>query len=486
MPDRRLRIVLCLALALIVAPAACDSSDDDDAQTEPPADTGDVLYAAAGSAVITPSYSNHPQTVYLGGVFPSRIGTGVHDDLLASALMLQQGDEHVVLVSLDLLGFTRTRGREIQERLAQYGFYKEQILIASTHTHEAPDTIGVFGPSVLQSGVSPVYMRFIQDTVVDLVLGLRERLAPVTMRAALVPIDVPESNQPTLINDFRLPGVTVPFLGAAVFEDGAGEAVATLVNWHTHPEVMIDQTLVSSDFPHWVRERMEAELGGTCVYISGANGGLSSPTDVDVPARGADGVFLREGSWEKAASLGEYIADRALDGLADARPAESPHLTVAVEELRLPMDNLVMILAFAVGLAEYDDAEIDRSDRRFCGWYGCGKDRIGLVRVGPVTIVTSPGETFPETFIGRAQTFVDFGDPWGVSEFKAIDGLIGSMDSPVPMHMSVCGDEIGYLIPEGDFHEKGHPDYYEESLYLGKDTETLYRAAAIDLLRRNP
>ena len=50
------------------------------------------------------------------------------------------------------------------------------------------------------------------------------------------------------------------------------------------------------------------------------------------------------------------------------------------------------------------------------------------------------------------------------------------------MHMSVCGNEIGYLIPRQDFHPRGHPDYYEEDLFLGYDTETIYWQTAVELM----
>ena len=467
-----------------------DDDDDDDQQP------GEPLYAAAGRAVISPDPRNHPEQIYLGGIYPSRMGTGVHDELLASALMLQQGDNQVVLVSLDLLGFTRTRAREIQQRLEGQGIEPEHVLIASTHTHEAPDTMGVFGPDVLHSGVSPAYMRFIQDSVVDLVLSLREQLVPVNMRAVKVDVNDPLSNYPTLIADSRHPYITVPWLTAAGFDDTEGNTVATLVNWHSHPEVMIESTLVSSDFPKWVRDRVRDKTGGECVYISGALGGLSSPTGVDVAARDENGdpvmdgsgdpLYLQDGTWDKARSLGYVIADLALDDLDAAEPLEDPHLNVAVWQMPLPVENIIMIAAYFLGILEFDDLGLITDNPDFCGWLGCMDDRLGFVRLGPLALITSPGETFPETFIGRPESILDFGEPWGPTAFPAIRGLTEFMNAEVPMHMSVCGNEIGYLIPEPDFHPRGHPDYYEEDLFLGYDTETIYYNTAIEIMASVP
>ncbi|MCZ7586465.1 MAG: hypothetical protein M5R36_25785 [Deltaproteobacteria bacterium] len=338
--------------------------------------------------------------------------------------------------------------------------------------------------------MSPAYIRFIQDTVVDLVLDTWTRLRPVTMRAALVPIDDPQSNERTLIADFREPRVTVPYLAAARFDADDGAPVATLVNWHSHPEVMIESTLVSADFPRWVRERVEQTTGGRAVYLSGAVGGLSSPTGVAVPARGEDGepvhddngnaVYLVDGTWDKTRSLGFVIADLATNALDEALPIDAPSLFVHVEELPLPVRNPLMKAAFAVGLIEYDLA--DRVRLPECGWFGCLAERLALVRVGPVEIVSSPGEIFPETMIGREAETIDFGEGFGPFDFPAVAGYLEDSGAPVPMHMGLCGDEMGYLIPETDFHPRDHPDYYEEDLILGTDTETLYRDAVVRVL----
>ncbi len=459
---------------------SADDDHDDDSVSFPDADS---LLAAAGSAVITPTPENHPETVYLGGIFPPRTSTGVHDDLKACALILKQGDRQLVIVSLDFIGFTRTRIREIQERLEVYGFVKDHILIASTHTHEAPDTMGVFGPNVLTSGVSPAYMRFVQDTIVELALETSRRLTPVTMRAAQAPVYDPLSNFPTLTADSRQPEITVDYLSAAAFDDENGETVATLVNWHAHPEVMIESTLVSPDFPAWTRRRMETLYGGTCVYISGALGGLASPTGVSVPARDEDGqavyedgepLYLTEGTWGKTRSLGFVVADIAADAL-DRADTQTPVLSIRVEKLLLPVDNLIMKLAFVTGLVEYDMADLDRDHPFQCGFLGCALEPVALIRLGNMALVTSPGETFPETVTGRLQSSVDFGAPWGEFTFPAMEGIDDFLAAEVPMHMSVCGDETGYIIPESDFHAPGHPDYYEEDLYFGRDTETRYR-----------
>ena len=48
-----------------------------------------------------------------------------------------------------------------------------------------------------------------------------------------------------------------------------------VINWNTHPESMEDKNrLITSDFPHAVRERVEQRFGGTAVYTSGDIGAV--------------------------------------------------------------------------------------------------------------------------------------------------------------------------------------------------------------------
>lgn len=492
---------IAIMMFALLAVACSGDDDDDDAGTRPlpgdddaDDDTGDDgrLYAAAGCAPITPTPENHPEPIYLGGVVPSRAATGVHDDLYACALVLTQGEEQATIVSLDVTAFTLSRAKEIRDALAAAddAIDAARVFISSTHTHEAPDLVGVYGPNLLTSGVSPTYMAFVQDTAVDLALGLWAERVPVTMSAATATIDDALSNEPTWIADLREPDVTMPTLSVARFAGGGGATVATLLNWHSHPEVMIDQTLVSADFPSWARARLVERLGGAAVYVTGAVGGLASPTGASIPALDEDGepitegdepVYLTEPSWDKTRSLGYGVADRAIAALETASETPDATLSVLSEELLVPVTNPIMILAFLSGLVEYDDEDVFR-DRAVCGPLGCARETLALVRVGPVAIVTSPGETFPETVIGRDETTVEYGGEWGPFTYPAKDGFAHLIDAPVPMHLGLCNDAVGYLVPESDWLPFGHPDHYEEDLVFARRIETIYRDAVVDML----
>ena len=101
------------------------------------------LYAAAGSAIITPTPGNHPCTVYLAGTGRNRLSMGVHDDLTARALLLEQDGVHFVLVELDLVGLTQGDVQRFQDALASHQVDRDRVVIEATHTHAGPDTLGI-------------------------------------------------------------------------------------------------------------------------------------------------------------------------------------------------------------------------------------------------------------------------------------------------------------------------------------------------------
>ena len=66
---------------------------------------------------------------------------GVHDDLFAKALVLEDAaGTRAVLVTTDLIGFSAAIGNPIRERIAkETGIAATSVLLNSSHTHTGPD-----------------------------------------------------------------------------------------------------------------------------------------------------------------------------------------------------------------------------------------------------------------------------------------------------------------------------------------------------------
>jgi len=472
--------------------AADDDSGDDDSGAEQifhnPHDG--LLYVAAGYAVITPNDQNHPCPKFMGGYTGNRIATGTHDELEARALVMELDGVHIVLVSLDLVGLMIADIDKVLNALEEYGVDRKHVIISCTHTHEGPDTLGLWGPDPFHTGRCPEYVDFLAVTITDLIVQIAGQMVPATVRSAETQINEPGSNHPNLTDDFRYPYVFNDHLTSFIFENDSSQAIATLVNWHSHPEVLIAENVYSSDFPRWCRKKLEEEFGGTCVYFSGTVGGLTSPLGVSMPERTADGVpvlnngqqvFVYDDNEIKAWSLGYVIGEYVTQAL-DSAPATGTALAIESTIVNIPFTNPLYILAELMGIiAPYGDFITDQP--WICGLYGCVPQPIIHVQLGATQMISLPGEAFPETSVGRPEFTYDWGDPWGEHTYPAIQGYRDWVpEGQLLIEFGLADNEFGYLVPQFDFEPPGHPNYYEEQDCVTHTAETLVREAVIGLL----
>jgi hypothetical protein len=351
-----------------------------------------------------------------------------HDDIWARGVMFEQGDSKVALVSLDLVGFFYS---DIQRIVAQLPEELELdlLIIAATHTHEAPDAIGQWGPGAAGSdlpektGVDSAHMQHIHSQVIALLAEADRNLVEVDVYAASVDtgtegLAVKDSRDPWIFDD-DLPVMQVVIAG----EDRADydNTLGLVVAWGSHPEAMSDENqYITSDFPHYAREWIEngfpeievgeetlpaiEGVGAPVVYFSASVGGLIGPLGRTGIAR--DGTAYSSTSWEKTDAIGQQIALAAFRALHEMVLFEGD-LSFGSLELVTNVANLQFQIGF-LGL--------DLFDREVYNWrHSDGLFEPGIpqlvtavtrVQIGGLSFATMPGEIFPETLTGGF-TFVD-------------------------------------------------------------------------------
>jgi hypothetical protein len=110
---------------------------------------------------ITPKVGGD-RVVYLAGVGQDRKATAVHDPIMARAVVLLHDKQKVALVALDLVGFFRENVLAVRKELPGFDY----VLVNSTHNHEGPDTLGLWGKSPFSSGVDKEYLKSVEDEAV--------------------------------------------------------------------------------------------------------------------------------------------------------------------------------------------------------------------------------------------------------------------------------------------------------------------------------
>jgi hypothetical protein len=137
-----------------------------------------------GNDVLDPSSKGKYDGVFLAGFGNNRLATGKHDDLWARAIVLEYGTTRIAIVSIDVIGYyskANYYGLGEIRKLVDPKLGISEILIASTHNHEAPDTIGAWGPNGLSDGKYPKYLRFIDRQIAKAI----NKAAASTVRAVM-------------------------------------------------------------------------------------------------------------------------------------------------------------------------------------------------------------------------------------------------------------------------------------------------------------
>ncbi len=452
------------------------------------------------------------QAVYLAGFHNRRPAQGVQDDLWARALVFDQGGTRIAVVSLDLVGFFWPDVQAARAAVAASSPDVDHVLISSTHGHEGPDTMGLWGPSDTVSGVDPDYISTVVATIADAVSAAEADLRPVArMQAGEVDVgSYHETGVYNVITDLRDPVVIDEVMGGAAFWDDDGEVIASIAHFGDHPESVADEnTLITSDFPHAMRQTMEQGaswdaysrdgLGGTAVFINGAVGGMMTGLRVDV--HDPDGNVWESYTHERTFAMGTLMGEMALDAIENGEVFDAPALRLATRRFRVPVENYGFQALFLTGIIERELFDYDSSQAIGADNVPFVETTVEVLDVGPIRFATVPGELFPELNIGgydgshTGHPDADLVDPKNPNppDLDAAPGgpyLKERLGGRFNWVVGLGNDQLGYILPVYDFElhptvpwfEEAEGDHYEETNSLGSQAAPRSEAALDELL----
>lgn len=385
----------------------------------PPRGAPGVLFAGAAHIDITPPEGAR---VWLAGFGFSRPMRRVLDRISARALYLDDGVRRVALVVADVVGLMRPSVQRVR-RLIGPGV---RTVVASTHSHAGPDTMGYWGPSILhavpaRTGIDVGYLRVLERRLAAAVAqaAYAARPARLAVRAARVPGD--------FIENLRTPGDVPERMIVAELRGLRSEApICTLVNFGCHPETLGARADgLSADFPGPLRAEVEAARGGVAMFVNGALGGMLTPR--------VDGCADAAERRAYAAKMGRTIGAAAAEAAAGAPARRVRAVDYAAAQVGLPVDNPLYAWLERTGLIE----------ARARDPQGRLHTEVGRLRLGDLTFGVMPGE--PSPAVGR-QVEAALGAP--------ARGVIG-----------LGNDELGYLLTPAQFADPAFS--YEVSVSPG-------------------
>lgn len=421
-----------------------------------------VLRVGAAARTVTPVVNEGAPPVWLAGFTLGRQATGVHDDVWARALVIEQGDVRAALVVVDALGLFHHDTVRVRTKAKELGI--DHIIVTSTHVHESKDTMGMWGEQVGVTAYDEEYMELIASKATEALAEAVSELVEVTMTVGL-------SSAAQYVRDSRQPIVLDQSLHAVHFESAAGP-VATLVVWGNHPETLDDtNTLLTSDYPHYVRDEVEARLPGTtAVFASGILGGLTTTLGLLVCPDEAGLDTCPQGTFERAEVVGRFVGAAAVDSLLAPEARDESFADDALAIRRHPLlftpTNQPLAIAFQLGMLQrplYDQQTGERIPDEQVPGLTLDEIASGLVQIdsevsavsiGGVELLTVPGELYAELWLAKEDGTPLIERPDGADHPDApFEQPISTImrNAKTKIVLNNANDAIGYILPEAQF-----------------------------------
>lgn len=269
-----------------------------------------------------------PLGTTLAGYPRVRHADGVLDPLTATAIVFDNGEKRVVIMSVDHLGLNMTRTEELRPKIAEVAETEaEAIHICCTHTHLAPSTyVGSNDEyyawmaqrmcdvaKLAVNDLAPATLSYTRGRVEDVAFVRRFRMKDGSCRTN------PGAQNPNIDYPLGTPDEEASLL--IIKRENAPEI--GIVNFQVHPDV-ISGTKMSADFPYFVRSTYEELVPNSrCMYINGTQGDTNH---VDV-RRGAKDPM--RGGYKRSRYMGRKIAMAVISNYDLAEPLEGTKIAYA-------------------------------------------------------------------------------------------------------------------------------------------------------------
>jgi len=380
--------------------------------------------AGAAKRRISPSDSMGP--VYRAGYKMGEAEEikGIVDDIFLRCLAIEGAGTRVVFLSFDLIGLFRDFATEIASGLAPQGIKTQNLIVSATHMHSGPDTMGLWGPALDQSGYNEEYGRFLLDTAVD---AAREAIS--SMRPARALFSFAEKNLG--ISNFREPEELNLALWQIRFE-GENGCVGSLFSYPAQPELAPrDDDRISAGYPGEACRQLDGKQGGINLFLLGSCGGMEP-----------EGC---EKGYDEAHAYGKKLAEELLKQASTSKRISDVTLSIETEQVHLPVENpgFQMMMEMGVIRTSQRPPEVIST--------------ISKIQIGGIRIFAIPGESFPGIVRGIGKK----------GETLFIDQV---------------NDSLGYFISPEQFRQEP-VEWADGHHFTGHELESLGRGAG-DMIRK--
>jgi neutral ceramidase len=360
------------------------------------------LRAGAARKSIVPPFPTH-----MGG-FGDRTQNfeGVHDELFARALVLENGNTKIVFIGSDLMAIDAEMVCLIRDQVVQAtGIPATHVLICCTHNHSAPSYYQK--TAIGQDDAEPSLKKFLVKQFTDAAIEAEGGMVPARAGFGAGKLEGATRNRQQK-NDLIDPQVGV----LRVEELEGRKTIATLFNFTGHPVIIGSSNLrLTGEYPGAASRAVENLLGGVAIFTQGACGDItvnrSGDPFLEIERLGrtvagevikASGLIsLEDNPMLKSASKMVLLPARPVSGLEEARVAfdKGKAALETARQQKAPaaviglLEDKNRVLSVAVARAEAVVKDPSKKETEL-------KAEVQVLQVGDAMFGAIPGELFVE------------------------------------------------------------------------------------------
>ena len=206
-----------------------------------------------------------------------RYNKGVHDPLYASCLYLKDDSTSLVIVTMDLLSYSKQYVRMVREEASKRtGIPLENIMICCSHTHSAPRASSNMTMDALEQRQKPDagFVESLNNKLISLIVN-----ASANLFKAKIGVEKGYCGREQGVGGNRRDpkGLADPEVWTIGVQDLQGNWKAVLVKYALHPTFLhSDNFLVSADYPGYIRQYLgQVKPGAVLLFAQGTCGNQS-------------------------------------------------------------------------------------------------------------------------------------------------------------------------------------------------------------------
>ena len=207
-----------------------------------------------------------------------RYNEGAHDPLYAACMYLENNGQEAVMVTLDLLFFSKQHVAKVRENVEKLcGIKGQNIMISCSHTHSGPWASGRLDIESLEAGLKQP-MEYVEDIIarISTMIAEAKKEAFDAYFASGIAVCGAESG---IGGNRRIPGGPHdPLVSVLAIKDTNDKVRGIMVNYTLHPTFIHEWSNVcTADYPCYLKSELEERLPEALVgFAQGTSGNQSS------------------------------------------------------------------------------------------------------------------------------------------------------------------------------------------------------------------